>query len=92
MTEAISVDSAANEVVSAGDMRTGSAAFCPNCWAVLRDAAHSVRRVPQRLFKCDMVHSGKTIANSKFKNYMYCLKKTGKHKVVDKSSKIRHPV
>jgi len=75
--EAISVDSAAPEVVSAGDMRSGSAAFCKNCRYVLRDAAHSVRRVPQRLFKCDKVQSGNTIANSKFKNSMYCLKKTG---------------
>jgi len=53
--EAVSVDSAENEIVSVGDMRSGPAAFAPNCNFTLRDAPHSLRRVPGRLWKCDAV-------------------------------------
>ena len=54
--EAISIDSAENEVVSANDMctaRNGEAAPFPNCRHPLRDAAHSSRRILSRLFKAD---------------------------------------
>ena len=55
--EAISVDSAENEVVSARDMatpRTGQDEVdFPNCKFVLRDAAHATRRVLSRLFTAD---------------------------------------
>eukprot|EP00973_Karenia_brevis_P016206 2218393-Karenia_brevis.AAC.1 len=57
--EAISVDSAENEVVSARDMSTpkpdGTPAPFRNCVHILRDAAHSARRLLSRLFKVDEV-------------------------------------
>ena len=58
VTEAISVDSAANEIVSANDMVRGVCGedpFTPNCKYILRDAAHSARRVLSRLWKADQV-------------------------------------
>ena len=58
-TEAIAIDSAESEVVSATDMARakidGSEAAFPNCIHILRDAAHSVRRVLSRLFAADKV-------------------------------------
>ena len=64
--EAAAVDSAENEIVSIGDMRSGPVSFAPNCKWVLRDAAHSLRRVPQRLFRCDEVVAGKDVSVSYF--------------------------
>ena len=58
ITEATSIDSAENEVVSARDMSTsrdGVPAPFPNNNHILRDAAHSGRRVLSRLFKADKV-------------------------------------
>ena len=54
ITEAIAVDAAANEVVSATDMH---AADFPNLVHVLRDGAHSARRTLSRLWKADTVLS-----------------------------------
>ena len=54
VTEAISIDSAENEVVSAWDMsrdHDGLPAPFPNCMHVLRDLPHSARRVLSRLWK-----------------------------------------
>ena len=49
--EAISIDSAENEVVSATDMKdTG---HFPNCKFILRDSAHCARRLMSRLWKAD---------------------------------------
>jgi hypothetical protein len=49
--EAISIDSAENEVVSANDMKdTGC---FKNCTFILRDSAHSARRIMSRLWKAD---------------------------------------
>ncbi len=56
-TEAVSIDSAENEVVSANDMSKplpdGGEPPFPNCDHILRDAAHSARRVLSRLWKAD---------------------------------------
>lgn len=55
--EAVSVDSAENEIVSARDMSRAEPddkeTDFPNCKHVLRDAAHSTRRVLSRLFNAD---------------------------------------
>ena len=52
--EGIAVDSASNETVAVTDMtRLGF----PNLKWLLRDAAHSARRVLQRLWGCDPVLS-----------------------------------
>ena len=56
--EAVTLDSAASEVLSARDMSTqheGAAADFPNAKHVLRDAAHNARRVLSRLFDADSV-------------------------------------
>lgn len=54
ITEAIAVDSAENEVVAARDLcRNGS--FLPNCKYLLRDGAHSARRVLSRGWAADPV-------------------------------------
>ena len=57
--EAISIDSAENEVVSARDMATprdnGAPAPFNNCIHPLRDGAHSARRILTRLWKADAV-------------------------------------
>ena len=57
--EAISIDSAENEVVSARDMsrakEDGGEPDFKNCVHILRDAAHSARRVLSRLFRADAV-------------------------------------
>jgi len=53
VTEAVSIDSAENEVVSATDMK--STGEFPNCDHTLRDAAHSARRLLSRLFNADPV-------------------------------------
>jgi hypothetical protein len=57
--EAVSVDSAENEVVAVSDMSRkkddGSEADFPNCNTTLRDAAHSARRLLSRLFHADSV-------------------------------------
>ena len=52
ITEASSVDSAANEIVSLSDMRNHPTmeAFTPNNNYTLRDAAHSGRRLLDRLY------------------------------------------
>ena len=53
VTEALAVDSAENEIVACRDMSTptnGMPAFTPNNRFILRDAAHSGRRVLSRLF------------------------------------------
>ena len=52
ITEAIAIDSADNEVVAASDMSWADD-FTPNCKHILRDAAHSARRLLSRLFKAD---------------------------------------
>ena len=51
-TEAGAVDSAENEIVAGLDMSAADSAvaFTPNCRFILRDAAHSRRRVLSRLF------------------------------------------
>ena len=56
--EAISVDSASNEITAASDMSLmplpqACQTFAPNCKHVLRDAAHSARRLLQRLWVAD---------------------------------------
>ena len=48
ITEAAAVDSASNEICSVSDM--ACAEFTPNCRYCLRDAAHSARRVLERLW------------------------------------------
>ena len=57
--EAVSVDSAENEVVAVSDMSRkkddGSEADFPNSITTLRDAAHSARRLLSRLFQSDSV-------------------------------------
>jgi len=49
--EAISIDSAENEVVSANDMK--ATGHFKNCSFVLRDSAHCARRFMSRLWKAD---------------------------------------
>ena len=56
--EAISVDSASNEITAASDMSLmplpqACQTFAPNCKHVLRDAAHSARKLLQRLWGAD---------------------------------------
>ena len=62
ITEAISIDSAENEVCASNDTRwdpvDASGALTPNCKFLLRDAAHSARRVLGRLFSADPVMDG----------------------------------
>ena len=57
LVEAISVDSAENEAVSAADMSKkrpdGSDPPFPNCVHILRDWPHSARRILSRLWKAD---------------------------------------
>jgi hypothetical protein len=60
ITEAVSTDSASNEVTAVQDSRLPSAtnrkpAFLPNCDHILRDGAHSARRVLSRPWKADEV-------------------------------------
>ena len=52
--EAVSVDSASNEVCAVTDMKS----LAPNCQHLLRDAAHSARRLLQRLWHADEVLEG----------------------------------
>ena len=55
--EAISIDSASNEVCSATDLSWAlqGEGILPNCRRILRDAAHSARRLLGRLMKADPV-------------------------------------
>ncbi len=59
LLEAVSVDSAENEVVSVRDMASwgfdGKPPQYPNCIWILRDGVHSGRRVLSRLWKADEV-------------------------------------
>ena len=60
--EALSVDSASNEVVSFTDMskptdRLEETVLTPQCKHILRDSAHSARRILSRLWKSDTVLS-----------------------------------
>ena len=58
ITEAIAVDTAENEIVGARDMVmssvNGEPGPFPNCHHILRDGAHSARRVLSRLWKADV--------------------------------------
>ena len=55
--EAISVDSASNEVTAVADMTSSlhpnTPQFAPNCKHLLRDSAHSARRLLERLWRAD---------------------------------------
>ena len=57
--EAISVDSASNEVAAVADMSMSwhpdMPKFAPNCKHLLRDSAHSARRLLERLWRADEV-------------------------------------
>ena len=52
VTEAITVDSASNEVTAAYDLSTAQS-FLPKCRFLLRDSAHGGRRILERPWKAD---------------------------------------